>query len=85
MTSAPFTTQLEAALAPIIAYADARGVSPETILTYGTGNGRLLQAMRNRAARLDQDIARVVQYISDNPAPDHSGNAAENQNTKQST
>lgn len=49
-------------------YADAVGVTPSTVFRKATGNPRLWERFKRRADSLESDIARVEQYILDNPA-----------------
>ena len=48
-------------------YAEATGVSPDTVCRNATGNPRLYDRLKRRLEQTERDIQRLTQHLEDNP------------------
>lgn len=52
------------------AFAARHGVLPSTVVRKATGNPRLYDRLKDRAARVEEDIARIARFMADNQSVD---------------
>lgn len=57
---------IRAIIARVEDFASRRGVSPATVVRYATNNPRLYDRLKGRADKLDEDLGRIEQFLSEN-------------------
>lgn len=51
-------------------FAARHGVLPATVVRKATGNPRLYDRLKERAAKLEEDIVRIARFMADNSSVD---------------
>lgn len=48
-------------------YCRGKGISPATLCGYATGNPRLLERLRRRADKIDEDMGKLEKHMAEHP------------------
>ena len=61
---------IETILPAVDAYAKRHRVQPATVVRRATGNPRLYDRLKSRAAKMEEDIERIARFMADNQSVD---------------
>ena len=61
---------IDTIISAVDAYAKAHNADPANVVRRATGNPRLYDRLKDRAARVEEDIARIARFMADNQSVD---------------